>query len=348
MKKIIIIILTLFLTGCYNHTSLNNIALVSLLTIDYQDKYIITIEVRENEKENPNTSSFYTATGFSLETTIQKLNQSLNKTIYLVDIETMILTTNLLKTKLPATLDYLTRQNNIGNNFNILVTEENIEDIISIIKNKNKIVGTYLKETITNKQNNNIEIIYNQLLKTYLNEYKDIILPYLTIENNETYINKAIILKNNKTKILNNQEINIYNILNNNNKQQLIETQINNNYVIYRIKSLKTKITYKNNKININIDLIGNFNEIDNIPLNEENIKMLTNKTKETLETETSNLLNHLINNNLDILGFKKIIYNQTRNKINNINNLEYEINTNIQIEREELTFNKIGEQNEI
>lgn len=345
MKKIIIIILTLFLTGCYNHTSLNDIAVVSLVTIDYQNKYIITIEVRENEKENPNASSFYTASGNTIETTINKLNQSLNKTIYLVDIDTMIFTTNLINNKLQTTLDYLTRENNIGNNFNILVSDEKIEDIIAITKNKNKIVGTYLKDTITNKQNNNIEIIYNQLLKTYLNKYKDLILPYLTIENNEIYINQATIIKDNKTTLLNDKQINIYNILNNNNKQLTIEVQNNNNYIIYRIKSLKTKITYDNNQISIDINLIGNLNELDNILPNEENISIITNQLKDTLIIETNNLLTLLINNNLDILGFKKIIYNQTRNNIDNINNIKYNLNINIKVEREELTFNQIGEQ---
>ena len=51
MKKIILIIITLFLTtGCFNYLSLNDIAVVSLVHIDYQDnKYILTVEIRENE-----------------------------------------------------------------------------------------------------------------------------------------------------------------------------------------------------------------------------------------------------------------------------------------------------------
>lgn len=344
MKKIILIIITLLLTGCYNHTSLNNIAVVSLIRIDYQDKYIITIEIRENEKENPNASTFTTSTGLTLDETIQNLNQTLNKSLYLVDIDTMILTTNLLNTKLETTLDYLTRQNNIGNNFNILISDENIENIIKIIKDKNKIVGTYLKETMTNTENNTINIIYNQLLKTYLNNYKDIILPYGTIKNNEFYIDKALIKNNNNNIILTTNQINIYNILTNTNKHTIFQIKYNNNYIIYRIKSIKTKITYQNNTINININLIGNYNELETTIINNKTITTLTNITKETITKETQELLNTLINNNIDILGLKKIIYNKTRNKISSINNLNYKINTNIKIEREELTFNQLGE----
>lgn len=341
MKKIILLILPFLLTGCYNHTSLNDIAIVSLIKIDYQDEYTITVEIRENEKENPNASTFTTSTGLTLEQTIQNLNQSLNKTLYLVDIDTMILTTNLLNTKLETTIDYLTRQNNIGNNFNILVTDDPIENITKIIKEKNKIVGLYLKELM---KNNTINITYNQLLKTYLNNYKDIILPYGTIQNNEFHIDKAIIQKDNKHLILTNNEINIYNILTNNKTNTIFQINNNNNHIIYRTKTSKTKITYKNNTINITINLIGNYNELENTNLTTKNITNLTNKTKETITNQTQELLDTLINNNIDPIGLKKIIYNKTRTKITNINNINYTINTNIKIEREELTFKQIGE----
>ncbi len=344
MKKLLLILLPLLLSGCYNQTSLNDIAIVSLIRIDYKDNYIITVEIRENEKDNLNKSNFITKEGTSIESTLESLNQSLNKSLYLVDIDTMILTTNLLNTKLESTLDYLTRQNNIGNNFNILISDENINDIIKIIKNKNKIVGNYLKQTLINNKNNSINIKYNQLLKTYLNEYKDIILPYGTIQDNEFNINKALIKNNDKEIILTNNQINVYNILTNNNKNTIFQINYNNNIIIYRIKNIKTKFTYNNNTINININLIGNYNELETTTLDTQTINNLTNKTKETINKEISDLLNILINNNIDIFGLKKIIYNKTRNKIPNINNINYNINTNIKIEREELTFNQIGE----
>lgn len=344
MKKLLLILLPLLLSGCYNQTSLNDIAIVSLIRIDYKDNYIITVEIRENEKDNLNKSNFITKEGTSIESTLESLNQSLNKSLYLVDIDTMILTTNLLNTKLESTLDYLTRQNNIGNNFNILISDENINDIIKIIKNKDKIVGNYLKQTLINNKNNSINIKYNQLLKTYLNEYKDIILPYGTIQDNEFNINKALIKNNDKEIILTNNQINVYNILTNNNKNTIFQINYNNNIIIYRIKNIKTKFTYNNNTINININLIGNYNELETTTLDTQTINNLTNKTKETINKEISDLLNILINNNIDIFGLKKIIYNKTRNKIPNINNINYNINTNIKIEREELTFNQIGE----
>ena len=98
MKKIILIIITLFLTtGCFNYLSLNDIAVVSLVHIDYQDnKYILTVEIRENEKDNPNASSIYTNQGITLDNTFENIGLTINKFLYLVDVDTIILTENVL------------------------------------------------------------------------------------------------------------------------------------------------------------------------------------------------------------------------------------------------------------
>ena len=49
-------------------------------------------------------------------------------------------------------------------------------------------------------------------------------------------------------------------------------------------------------------------------------------------------------NNNSDPLGFKKVIYNNTRKKVKNINKLNYEVKVDINIDREGLIFNSVGD----
>ena len=350
MKKLILLIIPFLLCGCFNYLSLNNIAVVSLVHIDYKDNnYIVTVEIRENEKDNPNTSSIYKASGISLDNTFENIGLTLNKVLYLVDIDTLILTDNVLKNKLESTLDYITRENNIGNNFNILISNDNIEDIIKIIKDKNKIVGSYIKDTINNDYNNTTNIKYNKLIKDYLNEYKDMILPYGKISNNEFTIKEAIIFNNNNYIKINNDNIKIYNLLNNINKYTLFKINYNNGSLIYRVKDIKTKYKLTNNNIDITLNIIGNFNEIDNINLKEDNLNTLINLTKEKVTNDTKEFINILTTNNIDVIGFKKLVFNETKQKINNINNLNYNLNINITLEREELTFYNLGEKkNEI
>lgn len=352
MKKIILILITLFLTtGCFNYLSLNDIAVVSLAYIDYQDnKYILTVEIRENEKDNPNATSIYTNQGESLDNAFENISLTLNKTLYLVDIDSIILTENLLNQKLETTLDYITRENNIGNNFNILVSNDDIKEITKLIKDKNKIVGAYLKDTITNDYNNTIDIKYNKFIKTYLSEYKDMILPFGKIINDEFTINDAIIFNNNKDSIIiNNVYVKIYNLLNNITNYSLFKINYNEGSLIYRVKNVNTEYKYENNNINITINIKGNFNEIDNINLNKDNIEELISLTKDSIYNETSSFLNILKNNNIDVLGFKKIIYNSTKTKLSSVKKLNYNLDVKVTLDREEITFENIGaKKNEI
>ena len=351
MKKIILILITLFLTtGCFNYLSLNDIAVVSLIHIDYKDEYIVTVEVRENEKDNPNASNFYTNSGMSLDIAFENIGLTLNKAIYLVDTDTLIITDNIIKDKLNNTLDYLTRENNIGNNFNILVSNDDINKITETIKSNNKIVGSYIKDSINNPYNNIVDIKFNKFVKNYLNDYKDMILPYGKLNNDKFMIDEAIIFNNNKDLIrINNDDVKIYNLLNNVDRYSLFKINYNEGFLIYRVKSIKTKIDYKDNNIKIKLDIIGNFNEIDNISLNKNSINEVLDLTKDKINNNVNIFINKLLVNNIDALGFKKIIYNKTKNKLDNINNLKCDILVDVALEREELTFDNIGDKrNEI
>lgn len=350
MKKIILILITLFLTtGCFNYLSLNDIAVVSLIHIDYKDEYIVTVEVRENEKDNPNASNFYTNSGMSLDIAFENIGLTLNKALYLVDTNTLIITDNIIKDKLNNTLDYLTRENNIGNNFNILVSNDDINKITETIKSNNKIVGSYIKDIINNPYNNIVDIKFNKFVKNYLNDYKDMILPYGKLNNDKFMIDEAIIFNNKDLIRINNDDVKIYNLLNNVDRYSLFKINYNEGFLIYRVKSIKTKIDYKDNNIKIKLDIIGNFNEIDNISLNKNNINEILDLTKDKINNNVNVFIDKLLVNNIDALGFKKIIYNKTKNKLDNINNLKCDILIDIALEREELTFDNIGDKrNEI
>lgn len=60
MKKILLILFLLPLCGCYNYIELNELGVVSMLAIDYQEnEYKINLEIRENKKEEEETSKIY-------------------------------------------------------------------------------------------------------------------------------------------------------------------------------------------------------------------------------------------------------------------------------------------------
>ena len=70
---------------------------------------------------------------------------------------------------------------------------------------------------------------------------------------------------------------------------------------------------------------------------------------KDSVYNETTSFLNILKSNNIDALGFKKIIYNKTKNKLNSIKELDYNLDIKVILDREETIFENIGaKKNEI
>ena len=138
--------------------------------------------------------------------------------------------------------------------------------------------------------------------------------------------------------------IKIYNLLSNNKSDYLFQIKYEDKNLVYKVSKQKAKITYDNNII---IDLIinGSFIEIDDINLEDKKIakKVLTildNKIKE----EINMFLNKTISLDSDILKFRKAYLNKTRKEINSISNIDYEINININLDREGLIFNSLGD----
>lgn len=349
MKKILLILFLLPLYGCYNYIELNELGVVSLLAIDYQEnEYKINLEIRENKKEENETSKIYKSTGSSLDEAIQNVGLSLNKTLYFVDIDILMLSTNAVNEKLDAILDYLTRENNVGINFYLLV-DDNIEQTISYFQKEKIIAGKYLKEIITGRFNNTIKSKYIEFLQTHLNTYYDPIIAKGKLENDIYKINTASILK--KNKIIEEIPFNYvqtYNLLNNIKSLYLYHINYNNNDLIYKIISSKSKLKFQNNKLIITCNINGIFDEMEKANLKDKaEIKKLLSLLETTIKKEITTYIDTSIDLESDTLGIKKKYYNETRKELKNLKNIEYEINLKVSLDRKGLMFYSFGEEYE-
>ncbi len=329
---------------------LNKMAIVSLLAVDYNNnKYNVIIEIRENKKEDENESLIYKGSGTSLINALQDISFSINKALYFINLDAVILTEKAANNKLDFIIDYLTRENNVGNNFNIVI-DNNIDKTIEIIKNKDKVVGNYIKDIIKSEFNNTINLKFSNFLENYISGYYDIILPKINDNKNEDIkINEAIIFSNeNIVYKLNIEMIQIYNMINSSNKLTLFNINYKNKEIVYKTINSKSNITYEDNKFKINLNILGIFNETEKVNLkNEENINNIIKLVQNKIKDETNELLTIIINNNSDIIGLKKKYYNVKRTKINDITNLKYEINIQVKLDRKGLIFGPIGEEHE-
>ena len=217
MKKLLIIIFCLLISGCNNYRELNNIAVVSALGIDYKDNmYNVSVLVKDNAKNDENKTSIYTYEGKSLDEAIKKIGLLASKTLYFIDLDLLVISKN-ATSKLQNIMDYLSRDSNVGVNFYILC-DNNFEDSFKLMQNKDNVYGDYVKGILQDNYNNIVRMKYIPFLQKFLSPYYDFIIPVGYIYNDNYLIDKAIIFNNKEiTSTLDFENIQIYNILNNSN-----------------------------------------------------------------------------------------------------------------------------------
>ena len=349
MKKIFIILCCLLLTGCYNYIELDELAVVSMIAVDYKDdNYIVTLEIKENIKDEDNKSLIYCGKGKSLDSAIQDTSFGMNKILYFVDLDILVLSQDAINNKLNSIIDYLTRENNVGVNFKTIV-DDNINDTINSIKEKDKIVGQYIKQMIESEFNNIIDVKYYELLEKYLSNMKDLILPYGHINNNNYVIDQGVIFNENKiVKKIDFKDVKLFNLLNNADALYLFNIYYKDKLIVFKTLDKNIKINFKNNKIIIKLKINGNLDEIEDINLkNEDNIKEIINIINNKINDNCNEFIRLLEDNNSDVLGFKKVIYNKTKKKINNISKINYDIDVDVSLDRKGLIFESIGDVHE-
>ncbi|MDD2409458.1 MAG: Ger(x)C family spore germination C-terminal domain-containing protein [Bacilli bacterium] len=342
MKKIFLIIICLLLTGCYNYKEINNLAIVSSLAINFKDNnFEVIIEIGENNKDDKYSSYILKGIGTSIESAIKNASTSLNKDLYFINLDVLLISSDAANLKLNKILDFIARDNNFSFDYNIAICDKS-EEVIQTLINQEKIFGNYIKSVYDNTNNNLINIKICNLLDIYLNNYQDIILPIFDIQNESIIMNRAAIF--NKTDIVNyieGEEIAIYNILNNNFMNYYLNFNFDDKKTVLKGNNYLSKIIYQNNTIKIFTRLEGNLIETENFDINnKEHLKIINNEFKKRID----NFIIKLYSNNSDILGFRNIIYKQNKYPDNLLNKINYQIKTKIIINDYSLILDNIGD----
>lgn len=199
MKKIILIIILLFLTGC-DYIELNDLSIIKSIAIDYEEeKYLLYAEIiDEINEENTPTTEVITVKEKSIEKCFQELIILSNKTIHYSHIDLLILSTNLENKHLMETFKYFLNTKNFRNDF-MVVASNNVKDLIKKSKYDE------VEQLIDNNQHQElINIDIEEVIKDYLNhhtftlsllEYQDDNIVY---QYNVKYKNNDVVKISNK------------------------------------------------------------------------------------------------------------------------------------------------------
>lgn len=194
MKKIIILLIgVLFLTsGCYDYTELNELAIISAISIDYKEEnYEVALEILNSKNKNDTTEKkkVYIAKGKgkNISEAVYSSSLELAKTPYLAHLKAVIIDEEIACNHLKEIVDYLLRDNYIRNIFYVVVAkDEKAVDILENSDTNNPIVGTAIKSLIENTtyvNNISANANYEKLVVDIIEPRKDAYVSSIEIKN---------------------------------------------------------------------------------------------------------------------------------------------------------------------
>ena len=383
-KKIIIILIIFFITGCYDYQELNEITILTATEINKIDnEFALNIEIVNPMSPDKTTViqspfTIYQSKGKTIQEAYRMLKLSSPRYIYPDHLRIIIINEKLAKEDITEILDFYLRNPLARTEFKILITKnENILNPITPIDpiSSNSILDTL--ETGSNYLGITNIVTLSDLATMYLNPNTEIILPSIeliketkdsdNLENTKKTeitsmykLGPLAVFKDNKIKgYLTNEESITYNLIKNKIKNSIISYECNQNkYLSFEIINTNSKISTKNEEINIALSVEGTINESAcNINLNNKSsINDLEKDITKYLKENIANNINNIRNTyNSDIFGFLDIIYKydyQTYEKIkdtwyiNTFKNIKININPDVKIIAKGNVMEGINEKN--
>lgn len=349
MKKFVLIIITLFIllisSGCYNYKEINDMAIVSSIGIDKDnknDKYIVSAQImnsKESEDSEDSQITVYTKEGDTVHEALRNITLKSPRKLYGNHLSKIVLSEEVAKEGIDNILDIFNRITEVRNEFIItIVKEDKASDVLKVLTTTESIPAEYVKLSlkIADKTSGlTYATKLDEFISLYLKKGIDPVVPVLKIDKKEkkgTTINNItttnpiskIVIEDlavtNKGKLetyLKNEEIIGYNFLRNQIQKMIIPVKCDdeNNYASILILKNKTKsnAAKKDNKyiINFNINseaIITEYNCKKDLT-DEKVIKNLEKDTEKKIKRYIKKSLNKQKETKGKFLGLERIIY---------------------------------------
>lgn len=351
MKKIIILLTSiLLLGGCYDNIELNQLYIVTGIGIDYHDDYYhVTYEILNSNKEGDSVSTgnlVVSGSGKTINNAFEDVNRLVNKKPFFSHLKTVVLKDTIEKKQLKEVIEYLIRKSDIRDEFNLVYTDSDIEELFTNTNDSIKVVSLEINELINNGNNTinpTINETFENTLSKIISKKQDIILNNIIIEDKTTKINGSYIFNNyNIVDKINNDEAYIYLLLNNEARNSSFNTKYKDGFLGISITDSKIDYSIKNNTIEvtgkINALLTNNTSDLD--LTKASSLKKINSKFNNILEKDIKDFIKKLQNNESDILGLTKKYYKQTKIDDKDLwKYLDISINIDLTVNRKGLVF---------
>lgn len=357
MKKIfILVILTFFLTGCYDYQELNNRAIITGISLDYiEEEIVLNYEImstkKSDSKESEESKSYFVeGRGKTISEAFQKADLKLSKEPTLFHLKVLIMSEEIATEKISDILDYLIRNPEIYNIFYPVVAKD--IEAREILKTTNK-ENPNSSETIENMLENNkasntitadinFEIFLSQTIDSKTDSYVNVISKN---EDGLALDGIAVFKKDKLSTILNIEESASFNTLNNKSPNYYIKTTCKDDSSKYISINLynndKTEIEFKDQKIIFKSNLEASIVE-DNCNIdfrNPEKYQELDEQFKTIIKENFETVYKTLQENQTDILEIQSAYYKKNRQDLTNWYQYDVQFDINLKVNKNGLIF---------
>lgn len=358
MKKIWLLVPLLFtLTGCFNYRELNDLAIVSGVSVSkVDDKYKLTVEVLnpKNQQDISGTIEpdfiIYTAEDTSIQKIFRKMIKESPKKMYVAHMDIMIIDESVCKDDIKYILDFFSRDPEMRDEFYVLVGKS--DDVLNITTPLENISSNNILRSLEANSNylgtTNL-VTYNDFVDMFLNDNIEIALPSVYVvgnkKNGEDISNMestdndassilsdiAVFKKNKLLGYLNETESIAYNFVMDNINGTLIRNDYENKqFVINEVINSKSNVLVDVDKNKVKIEIKGK------AAISEVNYDcdLYDSKTIKKIEKDLNNKIESLIKDNVnniikkydsDIFGFADMYYKKDPKKFKKMKDKWYE-----------------------
>lgn len=356
MKKTIFILLTLlfFTSGCYDYTELNDMAIVSGISVDYENnEFQVAYEILNtvNPEDNPEASKVYITegSGTSLSEAFSDASLEIAKVPYLAHLKTLVISEEVARNHVKEIIDFLIRDNHIRNIFYLVVAKDTSAfEILNNTDTNNPVASTAIAKLIDSLLfANNIaaNLNYEKFVTNIIDPRKDTYASSIEIQNGILKLGPLAIFKEyNMQAFLTEDESATFNLMNGDSKEIHFKVSCPNeeeNYIVLTtFGSPKSGMEIEENKVKISAEIemrvVENHCKMDF--KKKETYEGIQKKVEEKLKQDMENVVKQSMKYDSDILKIKQLYYQKNKKDVD-FKLLSYEYEAKAIINRNGLIF---------
>lgn len=353
MKKIFLILIVLFLSGC-NYRELDKIAITvgcGLEKVD--DGYKITVQIADTQKQGNSNSSTspvrfknYTYTDRTIHEAARGILTKLPKKAYTKHMQILVIDEKIANNGINEIIDFWFREVELRNDFYVFVSKDSTPiEVLGVLTQIYPINSVGIRNLIENNfkyLGGTVLTTFDDLTSSYISKTKEIILPTIMVlgkdgnkkDNLESSIPESLIslsetayFRDNKlVGYLDKKQTIYYNLVKNALKTSIISYECDKDkFVTFEIIENKTDIDIVKNKpeVNIKVRAKGNLTSIMceyDISKND-GIKMIEKEGSLEIKKQIDSLFKLSKDNKTDIFSIRDIYYKHNNKYYKNISN---------------------------